>query len=180
MEEISQPTITSIIMKFQQNLCILPLEFSEGSVYKTAYTAIFERYQSIIHLHLWTQIVTTFLCHYLRRILFVCERFDFFSLSANSRTIEDDVIGVHHGKEVTEGYVDIAHKPWTQAHCWRLQEGAEIVCFLWECGTWRGKGIIPHFQIMKLWFRRSVFIHRTRGETHPAWNENPADKNMPL
>lgn len=53
MEEISQPIITSIIMKFQQNLCVLPPEFSEGSVHKTAYTAIFERYQSIIHLHLY-------------------------------------------------------------------------------------------------------------------------------
>lgn len=149
-------------MKFQQNLCVLPLEFSEGSVYKAAYTAVVKRRRSIIHLLHLHDIVATFLCHDLRCILFVCQGFDFINLSANSRTIEDDVIRVHHRKEVTEGYVDIALKPWTQAHRWRLQEGAEIVGFLWECGTWRENRIIPHFQIMKLWFRRSVYPQNQR------------------
>lgn len=48
-------------------------------------------------------------------------------------TIEDDVVGVHHGQQVPEGHVDVTGGAGAQAHGGGLEQGAVVVGFLgWE------------------------------------------------
>lgn len=45
-------------------------------------------------------------------------------------TIEDDVIGVHHGQQVTERHIDIAGGAGAQADGGGLEQGTVVVGFL--------------------------------------------------